>query len=790
MLEPSMARKTADGRLQSLRDHLRETGLLAEGFETHYSDTARLVGEVHDLGKASQGFQRYLLLGEGKRGKIPHAKQGAFRISELNTGDGCFGELTQDMTEAIVASHHGDLPDFLDVEGRHSFADEISDECKENPKYSWSEIKGNLPELQIPVQEDFERSERDSRELVKSISDYASGLSFDFALGLYVKYMYSRLVDADRFDAMCFEKGTKPIDDRVSWDVYIDHFEKYIMRFTSRSSIDDMRARISEECLKASGKPTGIYKFSVPTGGGKTLASLRFALHHAKSTGKQHIIYVSPYLTITEQTTATFREALGISVNSDSLLEHYSSVSISDDDDQRENRRLAAQRWANPFVVTTMVQFLESAMASRGTKLRKFHNMANSVIVFDEVQSLPLNMVNLFNEVVSFLSRVLGSTIVLCTATQPLIDTTKRKNLALGEEPDLITVPEEDFARSKRTEIIISNEDKTVDQFADEVYKRAEGCGNCLAIVNLRSQARAIFQHLQELNSDEKFELVHLSTSMCGAHRKDQIACTRKLLEAGKPVICVSTQLIEAGVDISFKCVLRAMAGLDSILQAAGRCNRSGESQNPQPVYVFPIRDERGLDHLPDIKDGKRITQELVYDYPTEDPQSEFMIHEFYKRYFAKKDRGSYMDYLLPDEGKGTTLYDLLSKNEAGRGSYRNRTGDEYGRAFAQAFRTAGSKFKVIDQQAKNVVVEYGQASYYLAQLQDDDFQVKLDALRHLQEYTVSLFPYEYDELTHQKAVSQVDEDFDVFLLNSDFYSADYGVVLKPQGLPLEFLSI
>ncbi|SCC79663.1 CRISPR-associated endonuclease/helicase Cas3 [Bifidobacterium commune] len=790
MHKPLMARKTADGRLQTLHDHLHETGLLAEGFETWYSDTARLVGEIHDLGKASQSFQRYLLLGEGKRGEIPHAKQGAFEISELNAGDGCFGELTQDMTEAIVASHHGDLPDFLDAEGQYSFTDEISDECKENPKYSWAEIKKNLSELQIPVQRDFERSERDGQELVKSISGYASGSSFDFAMGLYVKYMYSRLVDADRFDAMCFEKGIKPINDCVSWDVYIDHFEKYIMRFTSRSLINDMRTRISEECLKASGKPTGIYKLSVPTGGGKTLASLRFALHHAKNTGKQHIIYVSPYLTITEQTTATFREALGISVNSDSLLEHYSSVSISDDDDQRENRRLAAQRWANPFVVTTMVQFLESAMASRGTKLRKFHNMANSVIIFDEVQSLPLNMVNLFNEVVSFLSRVLGSTIVLCTATQPLIDTTRRKNLALSEEPDLIQVSEQDIAQSRRTEIIVSSEDKTVDQFADEVYKRAKEGGNCLAIVNLKSEARAVFRRLQQLNANEKFKLIHLSTSMCGAHRKYQIEYARTLLDSGEPVICVSTQLIEAGVDISFKRVVRAMAGLDSILQAAGRCNRSGESPVPQPVYVFSIRDERGLDHLPDIKDGKRITQELVYDYPAEDLQSGFMIHEFYKRYFAKKDQGSYMDYVLPDAGKGTTVYDLLSKNEAGRGSYRNRTGNEYGRAFAQAFRTAGSKFKVIDQQAKSVVVEYGQASYYLAQLQDDDFKVKLDALRHLQEYTVSLFPYEYDELSRQEALSQVDEDFDIFLLNSDFYSADYGVVLKPQGLPLEFLSI
>ncbi|WP_338070622.1 CRISPR-associated helicase Cas3' [Bifidobacterium bohemicum] len=790
MGETLMARRNADGALQTLRDHLLETGLLAERFEHQYGDTARLIGEIHDRGKASQRFQRYLLLGEGKRGEVPHAKQGAFEISELQTNGDCFAVLTQDMIEAVVSSHHGDLPDYLDVQGEHAFSDEMSVACKEDPKYSWREIRERLPELRIPVEGDFRRSQQDSQRLVESVDGYASGASFDFALGLYVKYMYSRLVDADRFDAMSFEKGIKPCDRRVSWDEFIAHLEEYIKGFTSRSPINDMRARISEECLKASVRPTGIYKLSVPTGGGKTLASLRFALHHAKRTGKQHIIYVIPYLTITEQTVATFREALGISEGDDSLLEHYSSVSIDDDadDERRENHRLAAERWANPFIVTTMVQFLESVMASHGTKLRKFHNMANSVIIFDEVQSLPLNMVNLFNEVISFLSHALGSTIVLCTATQPLIDTTKRQNLVLGEDSDLIKVSREDIAQSKRTEIIISRDEKSVEQFADDVYEKAQEQGNCLAIVNLKSEARSVFQRLQQLNTDKKFELIHLSTSMCGAHRKNQIEHTRQLLNSGTPVICVSTQVIEAGVDISFKCVVRAMAGLDSILQAAGRCNRSGESPTLQPVYVFPIRDERGLDHLPDIKDGKRITQELVHDYPTRDVQSEFMMHEFYKRYFAKKDQGSYMDYVLPDVGGGTTVYDLLSTNEAGRGAFRNRTGTEYGRVFAQAFRTAGSKFKVIDQQTKNVVVEYGQASYYVVQLQDDDFKVRLDALRHLQEYTVSLFPYEYDKLISQEAVNQVSEDFDVFLLNSDFYSADYGVVLEPQGLPFEFL--
>lgn len=795
MCKPLMARKSDDGSLQTLQQHLHETSALAAGFESQYAATARLVGEIHDAGKASQQFQRYLLQGVGKRGEIPHAKQGAFAISDIDAAGNPFILVTQEIVEAVVSAHHGDLPDCLDPQGERMFAEQMSAEAKIDPKYHWDEVKRNIPRLGIALREDFDSSVKDTEALTKTIQKYAvlskcPKQSLQFAWGLYFKYIYSRLVDADRFDAMCFEKGIYPKDETISWKRYIDHFESYISKFTSHSPINDMRSRISQACLEASNKPTGIYRLTVPTGGGKTLASLRFALHHAQRTGKRHIIYVSSYLTITGQTAATFRDALGIPDASDALLEHYSSVSISDDenDEERENRRLAAERWANPFIVTTTVQFLETVMASHGTKLRKFHNMANSVIIFDEVQSLPFNTVNLFNEVVSFLSHVLGSTIILCTATQPLIDKTERKNLILGDDPELIEVTSQDLAQSRRTDIIASLAEKSVEQFADEVLAKAREQGNCLAIVNLKSQARAIFRHLEESGAGNEFELVHLSTSMYGAHRKRQITRTRELLDEGKPVICVSTQLIEAGVDISFNCVVRAMAGLDSILQAAGRCNRNGESVTPRPVYVYRIADEKGLEHLPDIYDGKEITGKLLHDYPNEDPQSQFMIEKFYERYFNKRATDHYMDYQLKDVGAGTSMYDLLSCNPMGRGSYCNRVGAQYPHMFAQAFRTAGSWFKVIDQQTKNVVVGCDESLRYLAQLQDDDFRIKLDALRHLQEYTVSLFPYEYNSLARQDAIYQVSEDFDVYLLNDDFYSQDYGVVTEPLGLSPRFL--
>ncbi|WP_337927056.1 DEAD/DEAH box helicase [Bifidobacterium adolescentis] len=263
------------------------------------------------------------------------------------------------------------------------------------------------------------------------------GLSKDsiyFYLGLLVKLIYSRLVDADRTDAACFETRKQYRPNTVDWQNLISRLDKSMRSFDSSSEINRIRYQINEQCCLAGARETGIYRLSIPTGGGKTLASLNFALHHALKTGKCRIIYVIPYLSITTQTAKTFRDVLGLNADSDVLLEHYSTAGTQRSADVADNassefedagehqRKLAAERWDNPIIVTTMVEFLETVMSARGTKLRKFHNMADSVIIFDEIQSLPRDTINLFNEIVSFLSKITNSTILLCSATQPLLE--------------------------------------------------------------------------------------------------------------------------------------------------------------------------------------------------------------------------------------------------------------------------------------------------------------------------------------------------------------------------------
>lgn len=793
-MDELLARKDNDDNVQTLFDHLHNTGELAAGFESRSVATARTAGLLHDEGKATRVFQNYLLYGDKRRGEVVHAWQGAFTINDQLV-DSLVGGMTQEMLELAIANHHGCLPDCISFEGDSPFFDKMSDENKAKERYHYQEVLGHVPSLDLSVQSNFAQSVAESEGLLRLMGACASRLhsqrqrrsSMDFYMGLYEKYIYSRLVDADRLDAANFESQQSYTPNTPDWAELIRRLEAHLGELDTSKSINRIRSRISEDCLKASERATGIYRLGVPTGGGKTLASLRFALHHAEKTGKKHVVYVIPYLSITSQTVDVFREFLDLKDDdSEVLLEHYSSV-MKDDEQQEQRRRLAAERWDNPIIVTTMVQFLETVMSARASKLRKFHNMADSVIIFDEIQALPTKTINLFNEIVNFLSNILDSTILLCSATQPLLECTERGNLLLSDNPDLIGRSNDYAEQLRRTNIIASSETVTIDELASIIFDKAQENGNCLAIVNLRSEARKLYERISDLNEtldeNKRFAMIHLSTSMCGRHRKDQLRELRMSLERNRPGICLSTQLIEAGVDVSFSCVVRAMAGLDSILQAAGRCNRNGESKEPKNVYVYPIADERGLDRLRDIKLGKTITQQLVHAHPDADLMSEAMIAEYY-RFYLDQQKGEMMDCKL---NTGETAYDLLSTNWSRRKEYEYRKKQKYMHVFAQAFKTVSDDFHVIDKETTDVVVQYGKAKELIDQLGEEDLTTQIRILRQLQDYSVSLFDNEFRTLNESGRISTANEEFGIRMLNEENYSPEYGVVLNAD---MPFLSM
>jgi CRISPR-associated endonuclease/helicase Cas3 len=675
----------------------------------------------------------------------------------------------------IISAHHNQLVDGITPDGSGLFIDKINrkdedslsyNEIKENFTSSANEYITEINSLYLLALDEINLY----LDKIKKTFRYIN--SAQFSLGLFVKYLYSCLIDADRLDAYLFEvkENYQPLN--PNWDDLIKIFELKINSYSTDTKIGLVRHIISEKCKVASEKDTGIYQLSVPTGGGKTLSSMRFALHHAKKYNKKHIIYVIPYLSIIEQTAKNIRDMFEIEQNSPLLLEHHSNIALSDDDEKKDYQKLAASRWDNPIIITTMVQFLETVMSSRGSKLRKLHNMQDSIIIFDEIQFLPTNTVHLFNEVVSFLSKILDSTILLCTATQPLLGLTERRNLILPDKPYLIDEVEGCFKDLKRTQIVVESE-KCIEDFAHFIIKNAKQNTNCLVIVNTKKYARDLFTILNKIN--EGFELMHLSTSMCSTHRFDVIQKIKDNLTKGIKVICVSTQLIEAGIDISFNCVIRAMAGLDSILQAAGRCNRNGESVNVKNVYVVPIKDEN-LDKLKDIKIGKEITQRIINENPAADFSTQEILNKYYDYYFFQ--RKNIMDF--PTD-KGESIYEMLSTNCIGKINYSNKTRNKFNQYIGHAFSSADENYYMIANNTQSVIVYYEESESLIEQYTNvTNIKDKINIIRKLEKFSVSLYrDYELKILTDNHAIDVIDDEFGLHILDKRYYDQQKGVVLK-----------
>lgn len=312
-----LARKDEEGNTQTLYDHLHGAGRLASGFEDEFADISRTAAVLHDVGKVAQQFQTYLLSDDGHRGDVQHARQGAFVVNDFFESKGEIEEIAKEILELAISKHHGGLPDCIDESGNRAFLLGFTESDKSNEKYAYQEIKRGLNGLALDLQSNFRGSAEDIACFLKKIKSLRlSKDSIYFYLGLLVKLIYSRLVDADRTDAACFETRKQYRPNAVDWQNLISRLDKSMRSFDSSSEINRIRHQINEQCCLAGARETGIYRLSIPTGGGKTLASLNFALHHALKTGKRRIIYVIPYLSITTQTAKTFRDvAIAFEVN-------------------------------------------------------------------------------------------------------------------------------------------------------------------------------------------------------------------------------------------------------------------------------------------------------------------------------------------------------------------------------------------------------------------------------------------------------------------------------------------
>lgn len=780
MIFPAHIRITADGKtkIQTAQNHCRTTAKYAKSdlSAVGMGNAAYLCGLVHDCGKFKNEFAEYIENQSGARGSVNHSFAGFRLIMELFHGAGCSSkeDVSAELFALAVGEHHG-LFDCID-ENRNSgflhrmFKNDICyDESKENfMKYCAEEAE--LKNLFNAAHEEMLEVYKKLAELYKNNNDECS-----FYLGLLSRLLLSAVIDGDRKDTAEFMMNKKHIEttenNEAYWRKHLQRVEKKLGRVQKAGRLNDARKIISDECRRFAEKPSGVYRLNVPTGSGKTLSSLRYALAHATAWGKDRIIFISPLLSILEQNAQVIREYID---DDNAIVEHHSNVIRTETDGELDIKELAMENWDAPVIITTMVQFLNTVFAGKTTAVRRFQSLCNSVIVIDEVQTVPNKLLSLFTLSINFLSKVCGATILLCSATQPCVE--KTEHPILPEPDDVVPYKKQLWEPFKRT--IITDAGKlNLSEISEFAISELEKVNSLLVVCNRKDEAEYIFEQVKN-NAEVS---VHLSASMCIAHRRDILQKLRAALDKKKKCVCISTQVIEAGVDISFERVIRFAAGMDSIIQAAGRCNRNGENENPVPVFVTTCQGEN-LRNLREIRMGKDATTQLLYEYERapykydSDLSSDKAISRYYSLLYGYMSE-KYHDGVI--EGK-LTLMDLLTGKK-----YHN---DEHCEKFCmtQAFKQAGMRFTVFDNESCDVVVPYGRGEDLIQQLtgqhsEEPQFLARWTA--EAKPYTVSVYDYQMRQLGN--AVSNC---CGISVLSPGFYSNETG--LKISSGELGFLEV
>lgn len=556
-------------RTQTVKAHLTGTAQLAGKFAAKFGkeDWGYCCGMLHDIGKYSDAFQKKIK--ENSNRKVDHATAGAQLCMKLG---GYYPFLSY-----CIAGHHAGIPDY----GNSAISSSL---CGRREK-KIEDYEAYKEEIQIP-------------ELQSAPIKIEQGKNLDFSLSTFIRMLYSCLVDADFLDTEFFMKNGQT--ERMAgqpMDVLLKKLENYISEWLLNQDIDSVNGRRTEilkHCLEEGSRKKGIFRLTVPTGGGKTIASFAFALKHAVANKMDRVIYVIPYTSIIEQNAQVFREIVGF----DNVLENHCNVDYDGSEEFRP-MQLASENWDKPIVVTTNVQFFESLFSNKSSKCRKIHNIANSVIVFDEAQMLPIDYLKPCLSMIQELTESYGVSAMLCTATQPSLD---QFFPHVEEIVELCPRMEEQFRFFER--VTYQNIGSVSKGYLTERLAEEQ---SVLCIVNTKKDAQELYHML------EGEGVYHLSTSMYPKHRKRVLVCVRERLSKNEKCILISTSLVEAGVDLDFACVYRQTAGIDSMIQAAGRCNREGKrSAEESRFFVFDLEGE------PAVRNQRQqidIAKAVLHDY-------------------------------------------------------------------------------------------------------------------------------------------------------------------------------
>jgi len=793
------------GAYQSVKDHLMNVAALTSKNAKSFGleKTGYLLGLLHDCGKYTRVFDRYIERAvydpeNAKRGSVNHTTAGAkFVFDNYHEHPEKLRQFVAELLSVTISAHHG-IYDCLSLDGKNVFRDKM--QTTKEIFYEEACLNFHVEILSI---KDIDKLFGGSVAELKILSSKINKSERNFSFALLERILLSCLVDADWTDTTSFMKGevlkevNRTNEVPLLWDSLSDHLEVKLSLFTADTEIDKLRKKISDECFASAKKPSGTYRLIVPTGGGKTLSSLRFALHHAKEYGKSHVFFIIPFLSILEQNADVIRKYVG---KENVVLEHHSNVIREPEKDPNEeelykNERYKSltQNWDSPIVITTMVQLLNTLFLGKLQSIRRMHALANSVIIFDEIQSLPVKMISLFNIAVNFLVESCGATVILCSATQPSLD--KVLHPIRVNEISLTENVEESFRAFKRTTLRDMTKTKPggyslseVSEFASELM---EGKESLLVICNTKSEATGIYLNLKQMNQvmpeNRQYKLFHLSTLMCAEHRAFILKQIKESVGSER-VVCVSTQLIEAGVDISFECVVRVVAGLDSMIQAAGRCNRNGEAVCGD-VYIVNVHDEK-LGSLEEMKTAQMACQRLLNDFSDnpidfgEDLLSMEAMKIFYAYYYAEIMEK--MNYSLPIEN--TSILDLLWSNQNGKEAYAGNTGTELtGQFFIQAFETAGKNFEVIPDNTTDILVPYNAAAIDLIAALNGEMTLpeSIKAVKKTQRLSVSLYDNVKSALLRADAIYTL-KNGEILALKEEYYDKNLGVIIDPNPMEIK----
>ncbi len=821
-------------RAQSLKDHSENVARIMEEncFSLGLTSTGRLIGLLHDAGKANPVFQQYMLENQTeKKGKINHSAAGAQILRKLFFGTEFwiipkkqqqFRTLLFQLCSIAILGHHRGLMDIYDPNGNSPFERMLNAEENQSVHDSFfneSNCKEEINQL-------IEKAQNEIIQLNTRINILVKGHSFEinddkhkeakleegmFTYGLIERFLFSSLIDSDRLDTACFlDKKNIPVaENRIEiWTELQERLNKELLNLEklnpsqASSTLNQIRKRVSKSCLNAGNWPSGIYRLQSITGSGKTLASLRLALQHACNFPEtKHIIYVIPFLSILLQNSQTIKETLHLEEHSDWILEHYSDfenelINASTDDnlqkqEELQEYELRTERWDSPIIITSLVHFMDTFFSARKKDVRRLHQLSNSVIIFDEIQSIPDNCIGMFNSALNMLEHLADVKVVLCSATPPLLEKIKHP-LQWSQYKDIDTNYSKDMKKIHRVFVT----DKTdvqnclsVEKIAELAYEKQQERSNALTIMNTVSGATRVFECLKK-----KFEqipemnrplLILLTTNLCPDHKKRRIQQMINALKENIPVLCVSTSLIEAGVDISFDVVLRACSGLDSLIQAAGRCNRHDHKKLGELIVFYSYEIDFMHESITKNTTVSQLTRKLICSHcvldkfkkAPEDFENNILSNKalemYYSRYYEIiQDR---VDY--PVTSQGFTLYDLNSFCSCWQTeiSKAKKSGTNW--MMHQAFETAGRYFKVIEDYSIGVLVPYEKGRELIEELNSGNIKFQPDNLRKLkcqaQNYSVNL--NESYIRKHKQNFSYF-EAADLYCLKEGCYDEEKGV--------------